>query len=476
MNKILLDNIRSNYNALENFNNEADLCHRVIDDFLIYLGYNKNWCTFEERTPRKKFTDIFIRCPDNSKLIVEVKRKNHILDNDDKMQLSSYLNDHKVEWGILTNGNQFLLMNNLIPDINLTDSCCIKFELIENHRVNSNLNNILLNFFSYEYLFKKKTSQYFAEFQNFKLKSLSNSKKISIHQYQSANFNFFNYVAHRYSRPVDLDDLSLNNLIDYFTELLNNKKLKPSSIKNKYRYIKGFVDFLEKNNKLPNKNPFSRMTENGLMHELNLTVEDTLIEPISKKEILLLLDYQTNDTRNGLRNVLITKLVCYLALDINTLSNIKVDDLKFNEKSCSIFINNRTFPIPESMISDFQKYKNQREIDNVKIPYLFYTTYKEDNGKHRQIKTGTIHEIINLSFNKIESIEKSRRKLLTYSLLKASAIKYLYDNKFSLEEISAFTGLNIDSILKYLDSKEIYKRCANLNNHLLNNHPLSKIF
>lgn len=128
------------------------------------------------------------------------------------------------------------------------------------------------------------------------------------------------------------------------------------------------------------------------------------------------------------------------------------------------------------MIDDFIKYKKQWEKDKVKIPYLFYTTYKEDSGKHRQIKTGTIHEIINQSFNKIESIEKSRRKHLTYSLLKASAIKYLYDNKFSLEEISAISGLNIDSILKYLDTKEINKRCANLNNHLLNNHPLSKLF
>ena len=31
---------KENYNDLKNFNNEADLCHRVIDDFLVYLGYN----------------------------------------------------------------------------------------------------------------------------------------------------------------------------------------------------------------------------------------------------------------------------------------------------------------------------------------------------------------------------------------------------------------------------------------------------
>ncbi|NRY04478.1 tyrosine-type recombinase/integrase [Clostridium beijerinckii] len=367
-------------------------------------------------------------------------------------------------------------MNNLISGINSSDSCCLKYELIKNYTTSSNMNDMILKYFSYKYIFEKKASRYFAEFQGFKVKSLSNSSKSSIKQYQSANYNFFEYITNSINYAVKIDDLTSRYLIEYFRFLLEQKKLKPVTIVNKYRYIKSFVDFLEKEDILNNKNDFTKITENSLMQQLNLTIENIVITPVTQKEITLLLDYQKNDTRNGLRNILITKLICYLALDINTLSNIKFDDLKFNKKSCSLIINNRTLPIPESMIDDFIKYKKQWEKDKVKIPYLFYTTYKEDSGKHRQIKTGTIHEIINQSFNKIESIEKSRRKHLTYSLLKASAIKYLYDNKFSLEEISAISGLNIDSILKYLDTKEINKRCANLNNHLLNNHPLSKLF
>lgn len=87
-----------------------------------------------------------------------------------------------------------------------------------------------------------------------------------------------------------------------------------------------------------------------------------------------------------------------------------------------------------------------------------------------------MNEIINVSFNKIDSIDEERKKTLTYSLLKASVIKSLYSSGFSLEELSAFTGLNIESILKYLDSKQIKHRIEDLRINLLNKHPLSSIF
>lgn len=476
MNEFTLDYIREKHSKITDDSSEADISHKIVDKFLIFLGYDEDNFHYEGITKSKKFYDILIDCPNNKKLVVEVKRINHIFTDEDKAQLSGYINDKKAEWGILTNGNEYLLMNNLISGINSSDSCCLKYELIKNYTTSSKINDMILKYFSYKYIFEKRASKYFAEFQGFKVKSLSNSRKISIQQYQSANYNFFEYITNSINYAVNIDDLKPRYLIEYFRFLLEQKKLKPVTIVNKYRYIKSFVDFLEKEDILNNKNDFTKITESNLMEQLNLTIENIVITPVTEKEINLLLDYQKNDTRNGLRNILITKLICYLALDINTLSNIKFDDLKFNKKSCSLLINNRTVPIPESMIDDFIKYKKQWEKDKVKIPYLFYTTYKEDAGKHRQIKTGTIHEIINLSFNKIKSIEESRRKSLTYSLLKASVIKYLYGNNFSLEEISAFTGLNIDSILKYLSSKEINKRCTNLNNHLQNNHPLSKIF
>ncbi len=98
----------------------------------------------------------------------------------------------------------------------------------------------------------------------------------------------------------------------------------------------------------------------------------------------------------------------------------------------------------------------KRKANKIKFSNFFYSQYTIGNEKFRKMSVSTINQIINDSFNKIDSISEERRKVLNYSLLRTSVIKRLYD-KFSLEELSQFTCLNVDTLYKYLIDSDLLK-------------------
>ncbi|MCI1478246.1 MAG: type I restriction enzyme HsdR N-terminal domain-containing protein [Clostridium beijerinckii] len=498
--EITLEYLIKVYNDPNNIDaNEATINEKIVIPFLEYIGYKKEWGTPLKRIDAEDECDRLIRCPNGNKLIVEVKSKNYELNDKAKRQLDRYLNSEGIDWGILTNGNQYLLMYSDLKDIKPHEKYCLRYDLIceKFHITSKSMNNLFLNYFTYDYLFQRKATRLFAEFQRFKIKSLSSSSSISIKQYESANFNFFNYLSKDNNSIVDLADLKSRNLTKYFKNLLENKKLSKQTIINKFRYIKSFVDFLEKEDILLDRNDFTKVSEEELIKELDLSSAEKEIAPITLDEIESLLKLQENDSKNGLRNILVTQLICYLALSRESLINIKDTDIiaydKKNKKKITskdikkqnfddiemyyLKINNICVKLPKSMTKTLTAYIKQRKNDRIKFNDFFYSQYTMDNQRFKKMTVSTINQIINDSFNKINSISEERRKHLNYSLLRTSVIKLLYKN-FSLEELSKFTCLNVDTLYKYLIDSDLLKtKVDKVYTKLFNDHPLNeKIF
>lgn len=499
--EITLDYLIDLYNSLPDDANEGTINEKIVIPFLEYIGYKGEWGTPLKRIDAEDVCDRLIKCPNGSKLIVEVKSKNYELDDKAKRQLDRYLNSEPVDWGILTNGNQYLLVYSNLKDLKPHEKYCLRYDLKceKFHITSKSMNDLFLNYFTHDYLFKRKATRLFAEFQRFKIKSLSNSSSISIKQYESANFNFFNFLS-KDDSIVDLTDLKSKNLIKYFKDLLENKKLSKQTIINKFRYVKSFVDFLEKEDILLDRNDFTKVTEEELIKELDLSSAEKEITPITLDEIESLLKLQENDNKNGLRNILVTQLICYLALSRESLINIKDTDIigydknkkkiplkeiqkqKFDKPDkvdivdvYRLKINDSYVKLPKSMTKSITEYIIQRKKDKIKFNNFFYSQYTIDNEKFKIMSVSTINQIINDSFNKINSISEKRRKVLNYSLLRTSVIKLLYD-KFSLEELSEFTGLTVDTLYKSLiDSKPLNTKIEKVYTKLFEDHPLNKV-
>ncbi|NFF21946.1 hypothetical protein FDF76_03330 [Clostridium botulinum] len=487
--KNLLDSLIKHYeDCFKKNDNENTVEERVVIPFLEYIGYKKEWGTPQQRIDIKNTCDRLICSPNGNKLIVEIKRARHKLNVEDKEQVLRYLNNEAVEWGILTNGNEYLLVNHMLNDLKPIDRYCLRYDLKRGkfHPISKNMNDLFFYYFTYDYIFNRKASNFFAEFQRFKVNSLNTSSIMSLKQYESANFNFFDYLTNDINAPVCLNDLNSRNLIKYFKTLLETKKLSKSTIINKFRYIKSFVDFLEKEDILVNKNDFSKITEDVIIEGLDLISEEKEIQPITLDEISSLLKLQESDTKNGLRNILVIQLICYLGLSRESIINIKDSDITSNYKTpkCKlpknityyIKLNNMCIKLPKSMNDNLSKYIKQRKKAKLNFNNFFYSQYTIDNEKFRPLSLSTINQIINESFNKTYTISEERRKSLNYSLLRASVIKLLYENNFSLEEISQFTSLTIDSIYKSLsNSKTLALKINKIPNKLFINHPFNKI-
>jgi|GEM_PF-6527548 len=96
--------------------NEANTSKKLVVPFLNKLGFAEEYLYFEEAVVKgKAIADITIKVNGRIIMFVEVKKaSNKTIDTKDLHQITSYLNSKVVEWGILTNGKDYVLVNNEI--------------------------------------------------------------------------------------------------------------------------------------------------------------------------------------------------------------------------------------------------------------------------------------------------------------------------------------------------------------------------
>ncbi len=111
--KLIQDKYMNLSNSFEDFN-EANIKMKVVSPFLEILGYPFKWQFYENPVIKGvTISDITIKMNSKVILFIEVKKsftgKSYLKD---LHQLISYLNDKNVEWGILTDGKDYILVNN----------------------------------------------------------------------------------------------------------------------------------------------------------------------------------------------------------------------------------------------------------------------------------------------------------------------------------------------------------------------------
>ena len=466
INQDKLDQIRDTYSKLPYDSTEEDVKIQVVIEMLELLGYSKKIMKFEYNTLGTR-TDIYINS-NNCSMYVEIKKKNYELKEKDFKQLSDYLASSNYTWGLLTNGNDYWLMNNKV-DLKSPDRFILNYKLIyyskdnDKYSNSKSVNNKLLKYFSLYNIFIKCSTNYFSYVKIFFDKN--DFPNTSLRQYKSSIFSFINYLNDKY----DICDNSLlrsRNLQEYL-DSLSEKELKYDSLLNKGRYITSFLKLLEDLRILETKD-FNNYNVQQYLNKPDDIIKD--IEPIKNDEISMLLNYySTLDNFSNLRNTLFLKLFIYLCPSVDTIKNIKVNDICVKNNKTTILINNFEYILPNNILRDFNVYIEYRESKKIKCPYLFYTFY---NSKYQKMSNGTINMIINVAFSKIDTISNERKKELTIRNIQKSIIVQMINNNFSLEELYLLTGNSVSSLFRYLDESAFKTRVSSLNKKLLTNkHP-----
>lgn len=464
------------YNNLDDKENEETIKMLLVKDVLHILGYKKEWFKCEVPNMLGK-SDIMITPPDNDIIYIETKPKNYKIAKKDYSQLSGYMDATNTEWGILTNGNHYYLLNKSI-NAKAEERVILEYLLSydSSFKYSKKQNDLNIKYFSYKQIFKKQSTKHFAYYREYAVNNKSNTNSMSCRQYQSANFNFFDYLD---THEKICDNYLLNPTIlkMYFEDIATTtKRYSSATLINKCNYIVATLKYLEERGTLQTKYFSSFNSEKFLADIIDQYCDNNqkTTKLLTIEEANSLLEYYSKNKANYSRNKLIFKLYLFICPSIERILNLKLSNFSLKNNNLFLHFENCTVKLPSSMINDYNEYLNWREsnLKNKKSIFLFYTLYDQQINK---MTSSTIMYIINNSFNHLD-ISEERKKELNISMIQKSVITNMLKNGFSIEQISLFSNLSPNTIYSYMNEKTIKLIAQKTTKDLLSlKHPYAEL-
>lgn len=434
---------------------ESNISMHIIEPILTnVLNFKKEWLTKEQRSENsRKHFDIVISDNKGNKIIIECKKASVKLNDEHLEQLTNYLNSQNVEWGILTNGYEWILVNNLFKDIKYIKDR-ILFEIdIRSRKMMKNPNN--MKYFTYESLFCNngiinyvKLIIQFNIYKSYPQSSWANYKcallKYSEYLMEENNFLY-----------VEMDRIQNYQFIQFYrwyaqqethkkkNKITKNRKLKSATVENLYRYISNFYTTLYEHGYFK-INPFNNMNLNTVIDELDDVIDSSMNKEILIEDASVVIEktYELlKDTRDAERNVVVFLLFIY-GLSRNEIVALKDDDIH----SAIIIIKSNKFqrkiPISDNLKKQLNIYIQYKKKKKLKSENFICTS----NGKKITAKSlsETINEKIKL-INPNMNLEKIQQFIYKEYITKGKDI-------FS---ILYLTNLDVVTLKSFITSDEI---------------------
>ncbi len=203
--KILYEDLVSIKNEYDNLKspNEANVKTFVVIPFLKLLGYKHYWMDIEgnaEICRSPKDIVLYVNDDKNNLFFIETKNKTTKIEPYID-QLLKYMHQKGIEWGLITNGNDYILLND-ISKLEFNEKIILRFNL--NNILNYQQDIKIIEYFSYEYLFNRHYTKYFKYLPEFKkhLRKSKNLNEQSWRQYKSTLINYFIYLSNNHQNMI----------------------------------------------------------------------------------------------------------------------------------------------------------------------------------------------------------------------------------------------------------------------------------
>jgi len=360
---------------------EANLTYHVVGPFLEQLGYKQEWLELEPRSHNRsrKFIDLYINDKKGNQLVVEVKKNTKELTRDDLSQLDTYIKDRNCNWGILTNGNEWILVNRTIKGNNeKIFGNQIVFHIKLNHRKKGDFHPQKIMYFSYKMIFENDgVTNYFKDLQQFKVYQY-NGNEHSWNQFKSAINNLSEYLIFKHDGfYTHLRKFEFEGFLRWCTQKETRKngesnKVKVNYITTRFNLLNTFYRLLNQDGTFKD-NPLSNINIKDVLRKLNDIIDDSSEGNEEDIHEVIQRTFQVMDSkRDAVRNKLIFSLMIF-GLDRNEIISLKWDDIIEDKKKKKYLIVTG-------------KRKREIPLDNIpKINHLLeqYETQLKDKGIKR---------------------------------------------------------------------------------------------
>ena len=271
------------------------------------------------------------------------------------------------------------------------------------------------------------------------LKNNLGYSKMTLISYQKDVDDFFSFVKKNNINYLNLskDDVRL------YLKLLDEKKLKSSTISRRISCLRTFYNYLEDQKKVAG-NVFKLIR--------NPKLDRKLPNYLSYEELRVIFDSIDIKRDCGLRNRLLIEMLYATGCRVSEIANIKIDDINFNNNSIKIFgkgSKERIVYFGDYARFYLDMYLNQNINNNSK--YLFV------NEKNEKMDITEIEKIIkdivyNLSIKSHVTPHTFRHTFATHLLNNGADIK-------TVQELLGHSSLNTTGIYTHVSNerlKEIY--------------------
>ena len=437
-----------------NYKKEENIKIKVVIPILEKLGYKISNMTFEHEVFKgKKYCDIAINIRADEYLYIEVKRGDYSIANKDIMQLSNYLNTAGIEWGIITNGSKYILINNNIK-LPSSDKKVLEVD------INRDSNN--LKYFSKEYLFGNRKTYYYTYVAYFKgIRGYKDEDQTWI-VYRGTIYKFIKYLEDKYNDFEELEKINKRDIIEFLEKECRNSRRDIDSdetIKNKISHINTMYEVLYENKVIRNIS-FDKKRDD-ILNKFKL--ESKKYDLVLEKRDIETIFFHLEKGRNSLRNKTIITLATFLGLNKSQILKVRKESFDFINNT--IVLNGRIVPLPEKIINMVKELINKNEAEGIKGNGVFYCRY---NGKYKLINKEVLGEVL----KDVQKIDEEKFRKFTYNRSRIMAVRILFDNGFSMDDIVRITGIKLTGIAKIIDNNEIYNKTdKGLRKRIENNHP-----
>lgn len=415
-----------------------DVSHESIRHFIVFpvlrlLGYDVDDSSkVHQEQPSKYDKDTFdmsIDCNEKEKFFVEIKKGDVKLTPSCVAQIIKYIHSNSGEWGILTNGSRFILVNDDISGNDIMDKVVLDIMLEKKKNIH------LLIYFSMNNIFITKKSLYFKSVAQFK--AYSEIKESSWKNYRSTLYNFFEYLCEKNKTYINLEVITFDMFEDYIeVKKVTNKR----TYNNNKSHLLSMFECLYNNNYIRN-NMFKQTLCNK--HVNSCKLENIKKDFLFNDEIVNRAVAYLQSTRNSVRNILLLLMVIYTGRTRHEIIDLKWDDVNMKKKKILFPNNSVDMPlgIYNLLIQLETKFKNKKN----KPVYIFTP---EDNPDTK-MRNATLTDVY------ADMKSKINWENCTAERIAKELVSLLFKCGYPIEEISSLTGRSLSNIERIIPFKQM---------------------
>lgn len=455
--------IRKKYeNVLEEMGSgEENIKYNVVLNVALKeLGYDVSNPIFEQNVNTGR-VDIVLKI-NNNKLVIETKSGDKELNYDDISQLIRYLNSMGREWGILTNGRRYILLNANIEKSPSEENDAYNQCIVLDFDIYSRKDKAYFKYYNKSNLFDTGVTGFYKDIAQYKV--YSKCTESSWNQKKSLLFSFFDYYAStgkeysikrlEYITPEDFED---------FIEYKNNnnvtkrKTTADKTLEAQYTHLSTMLITLMQNGRITSSH-FSQ-TKRSEAVKTNGIAKKPQDNYLNKENVEKVVTFLLND-ENGYRNFVAFSLCAICGFEKSGINKLLWSDIKL-EKGI-ILHQTRAIIIPKLILECLKSMKADLKIDRRKKKveeYVFINKYGQpfNNAKSK----GTLNNV----FKKLRRIDDDEVwKWFTPESVRMWSIQKYWDYGYSVDEILYYTNMDFNKISKLLNIEDVYKRVEDRKN------------